>query len=416
MVDFQLMPTTGAGRRLVALAEDHASDFATRADQHDREGSFPFENVQAMQESKFAAAYVPEELGGLGVESAYDVALGINRLARGCPSTAIAINMHLVVTLGIRRQWLQAKEGGDSQGAALREALLQQVAAGTLITSILGSEAGTDVFHPFVEATACDEGWLLNGRKIFGTLSPVSNIFFVSCRTKSDNGYDGSLAVVPRGTPGMEIKDDWDAMGMRGSGSNDVVFTDCRIPKGSLVGRTPWGVSDAGRLAGQLSGNTGLVAAFLGIAETARDAIVELVKSRRKGGPEGPTLAANPSIQTTIAQIEVDLSACRAMFERTARSAEAYLAERREEEYDMRELHEFMKSFQCMKWFVNRKAIEIVDRALTASGGAGYLSKSQLSRLYRDVRAGPFMQPWSPNEAFEYIGRVALGLEPAAAN
>ena len=69
-----------------------------------------------------------------------------------------------------------------------------------------------------------------------------------------------------------------------------------------------------------------------------------------------------------------------------------------------------MKDFQCAKWFVTNRAVAIVDRAITASGGSGYLSRSPLSRMYRDVRAGPIMQLYSPNEQFEYIGKVTLDL------
>jgi hypothetical protein len=61
---------------------------------------------------------------------------------------------------------------------------------------------------------------------------------------------------------------------------------------------------------------------------------------------------------------------------------------------------------------INRKAIEVVDQAMIVCGGAAYMSKHLLSRLYRDARAGPFMQPYAPYEAFEFIGKVALGLEP----
>jgi alkylation response protein AidB-like acyl-CoA dehydrogenase len=78
----------------------------------------------------------------------------------------------------------------------------------------------------------------------------------------------------------------------------------------------------------------------------------------------------------------------------------------------MQEMHEVMNDFQCTKWFVTRKAIEVVDSALTLSGVSGYMSRSPLSRLYRDVLAGPFMQPFSPIEAFDYIGKVTLGVEP----
>ena len=65
-----------------------------------------------------------------------------------------------------------------------------------------------------------------------------------------------------------------------------------------------------------------------------------------------------------------------------------------------------------MKWVVNRNAIEIVNRAMDIVGGGGFMDKHPLSRLYRDVRAGPFMQPYSPTEAREYIGKVTLGIYP----
>ncbi len=90
------------------------------------------------------------------------------------------------------------------------------------------------------------------------------------------------------------------------------------------------------------------------------------------------------------------------------------IADRPKADVSIDELHEVNKEFQCMKLVVNRKAVDIVDRALTVSGGAGYMTASPLSRLYRDVRAGPFMHPIALNAAYEYIGQVTLGLAPAA--
>ena len=415
-MDFELKPVTEPGARVVELAEGHAEDFATRADQHDRDGTFPNENVEAMQKSGLMAATVPEEFGGLGVESVHDIALAIGRLGRGDASTAIATNMHIYGGFAVTRAWKGAKSRGDAELAGATEGLLRGIGAGQLVTCVLATEPGTDLRHQFTEATRDGDGWLLNGHKIFGTMSPVTNLFFVNCRVPDGNGgYHTSIAFVARGTPGMEIKDNWDALGMRGSGSHDVVFENCRIPDAALVGRAPWGTWTEQGLETGSFGNLGLVSAFLGIAETARDMTIDMLKTRKKRGSDR-TLAERPSVQHMVGEMETDLAACRAMIARTGLAGDAYCRDHvfggAASADEMHEAHEMHKDAQCTKWFVNRKAIEIVDCALTLSGGAGYLSKSPLSRMYRDVRAGPFMQPFSPMEAFEYIGKVALGQSP----
>jgi len=411
-MDFELMPVTAPGARLVELAEQHARDFATRADQHDRQGTFPFENVDALRKSGVMAACVPEELGGLGVNSIHDYVLAINRLGRGDGSTAIAANMHIFRPWWMTRYWRAAKEGGDHRVVERLETLLRQIGAGEVIMCALISEAGTDLLHPLVEATRTKGGWQLNGRKIFGTMSPAANLMDVACRIRDHEGSPRrAIARVASGAPGMQIMNNWDALGMRGSGSHDVLFTDCFVAEADVLDTGPWGDWSEVFVAANLVITLGLVAAFLGIAETARDLIIEMVTTRRKT-PSGRTLAERHAIQHTIAEIEVDLAGARAVLARTAAAADRFFAAHDPCRIPMNELHQLMKDFQCTKLAVTRNAISIVDRALTASGGAGYLARSPLSRLYRDVRAGPFMQPLSPNEAFEYIGKVTLGLDP----
>lgn len=411
MLDFALLPNTAPGSRFISLAEQHAADFTTRADQHDREGSFPLENIEAMQRSGVMAACVPSELGGMGVETLHDTILGINRLGRGDGSTAIATAMHVMYTWGLTRAWRAATAAGDAAGAEPMAALLRQIAAGQLVRSSPQSEPGTDMLHPLVEATKVEGGWRLNGRKIFGTLSPAASHMMIVCRFHDpQGGFRRAMASIPSGSEGVDIKNNWDALGMRASGSHDIVFEDCFVLEAALREDGPWGEWTERFLSGQMAFNMGLVAAFLGIAETARDLAVTATKRQR--GPNSQSVAERPAIQHLIAEIEIDLGAARAMLARTATMADAYFSQHPAGSAPLGELHELMKDFQCTKWFVNRKAIEIVDRALTASGGAGYLSTNPLARLYRDVRAGPFMQVFSPNEAFEYIGKVVLGIDP----
>jgi alkylation response protein AidB-like acyl-CoA dehydrogenase len=174
--------------------------------------------------------------------------------------------------------------------------------------------------------------------------------------------------------------------------------------------RDNYGKSGRGFADFALAANLPLAATYLGVGEAARAHAVQAT-TRRKG-PSGKRLADRIPIQELMGAIEIDLAVCRATIERVGRLADAFLARYVTADPPAREANALMKESQCMKYVVNRKASEIVDRAMTVCGGGAYMNAHPLSRLYRDARAGPFMQPFSPYEAFEYIGKVALGLDP----
>ena len=123
----ELEPHTEAGERFVAIAEERAPTFRSRAAAHDREGSFPVENFEELKKSGALAAFVPEELGGLGLESVHDWAVGLERFGRGDASTAIALNMHLAVSRLLATSWRAARSGNDSATTARNEGVLRAI-------------------------------------------------------------------------------------------------------------------------------------------------------------------------------------------------------------------------------------------------------------------------------------------------
>jgi alkylation response protein AidB-like acyl-CoA dehydrogenase len=409
-MDFSIPPHTEPGRRFVALAEQHVPELSQAADECDRTRTFPFESFERLHETGFLKACAPTELGGLGVESVQDFVAGINRVGRGDGSTALAVNMH------VSQVWLLAWHWRSLRGSGLPHAdalggYLRQIGEERLFMSSSVAEPGTDILHPRTTAVQDGGTWVLNGHKMFGTGAPVARVFQVTCRVESPEGPRFAIATVPRTLAGVEVKDNWDAMGMRGSGSHDVVYKDCRLPAFAVAILGPWGEWSEAYLAGNIVITLGLVAAFLGIAEAARDLAVAGVKTQKRGTQARPP-AERPSVRHGIAEIEIELAAARAMLARTSSIAAEYFAAHPSGTCPMDELHALMKDFQCTKTFVTRKSAEIVDRAMSVVGGGAYLARHPLSRLARDVRAGSFMQPFSPNEAFEYVGRVTLGMDP----
>jgi alkylation response protein AidB-like acyl-CoA dehydrogenase len=405
----ELQANTEPGRKFVALAEKHAADFATRAEQHDRDGTFPFENIEALKESGLLAASVPEEFGGMGVPNLHDIAVGMSRLGRGCASTAIAANMHMAAAWEMSRIWRWRVHAPPGQKEALA-ALMRGIGEKQLTTCGPSTEIGTDLSSPMTEAVRDGDMYVLNGHKIFGTLSPAANLFFSTVRIKDGDEYVGSLVFYPKATPGVTVHDNWDATGMRASGSHDVTLENVRVPAASVLPPRGWGKLDATFADNSASINSSLACCFLGIAETARDLAVEL--AMRPKGPKGKKLADRIPIQQLIAEIEIALATSRAIVERTLLLADEHFATYAPAQAPEDEAHGLLKEQQIMKYTVQRNAIEIVDKAMTTVGGSAYMRKSPFSRLYRDVRAGPFMQPFAPYEAFEYIGKVTLGVDP----
>ena len=155
---FDLHPKTEAGQRFVSAATRLIPVLREAAPVADRDSEMSAQTFRALQDAGIAAAFVPEELGGWGLDSVYDWLLGIRSLAQGDGSTAIAMNMHLAVTRGMAQAYVQSGRRMDS-GAAMP---LRAVAAGEMLICATATERGTDNLHPFTEATATEDGWLIN--------------------------------------------------------------------------------------------------------------------------------------------------------------------------------------------------------------------------------------------------------------
>jgi alkylation response protein AidB-like acyl-CoA dehydrogenase len=397
-MSMELTAKTAAGRALVATDERLAEDFAVRAAAHDRDGSYPFESIDSLRHAGYFAAPVPDELGGLGVSSVHDVIVASGRLARGDASVAIGVNMHLVVVLSLGRRWRMARAAGNARRERAFAGSLRRIASDGIVMAAAMSERGQDLTRPVTEAVRTDGGWRIDGHKIFCTMAPAATILLTSVRFADDDGVERYAYVeIPADAPGVRINDDWDALGMRASGSHSVTFDGVELPAGALRGGFP-----TGRPVPYLERNlpSGLfhASASLGIAEAAFARAAR--PDRINGDARAPML---------VAESAIDLTASRATISRAAALIDEHQAANPTADGTDDEITALFAEGQAAKTFVNEAATRVVDRALALSGGAGYLNGSPLARAYRDVRAGAFMHPLGANRAYDFLADVALG-------
>jgi alkylation response protein AidB-like acyl-CoA dehydrogenase len=400
----ELTAHTEAGARLVAIAEEVCEGLAARAGEHDRDGTYPFEAIDALRATGYFAAPVPVELGGLGVSSAHDLVVASSRLARGDASVAIGVNMHLVAVLNMERRRQVALAAGARRRARGFAASLARVARDGIVLAAAVSERGQDLTRPGTLATRTESGWRIDGRKMFCTMSPAATDLYVAVTYADDEGTERyAYAMVPTDAPGVVVHDDWDALGMRASGSNSVTLEGVTVPESGVRGGfragDPLPYMERNLVAGLLHAS-----ASLGIAESA-DAIARRGMAGRANG--------DARARMQVADNAVDLAASRGVLSRAAALIDGHRAANPASDGSAEELGALFAEAQAAKAFVNEAAARTVDRALALSGGAGYVNGSPLARAYRDVKAGSFMHPLGANRAYDHLARVALGEEPS---
>jgi alkylation response protein AidB-like acyl-CoA dehydrogenase len=396
----ELAAHTETGVRLVAIAEDLSSQLAVRAAEHDRDGSYPFEAIEALRATRYFAAPVPVELGGLGVSSAHDLVVASSRLARGDASVAIGVNMHLLAVLNMERRRQIAVAAGAERRARAFASSLAQIARDGIVLAAAISERGQDLTRPGTLATRTESGWRIDGRKLFCTMSPAATDLYVAVTYADDEGAERyAYAMVPTDAPGVVVHDDWDALGMRASGSNSVSLEGVELPvsgvRGGFLAGDPVPYMERNLVAGLFH-----AAAALGIAESADELARRGVAGRINGD-------ARPRMQ--VAANAIALAASRGVLSRAATLIDEHRAANPASDGSAAELSALFAETQAAKAFINEAAGGVVDRALALSGGAGYVNGSPLARAYRDVRAGSFMHPLGANRAYDYLGQVALG-------
>jgi alkylation response protein AidB-like acyl-CoA dehydrogenase len=376
----------------IAVAEQLAAEFAPRAAEIDREARFPTENIERMKEVGYLSSVIPTELGGGGADLATFAATQ-KIIAGACASTALATNMHLFGIGAAAEAW----HGGE-RGA---EPLLRMVTSGVVVGgSLTDAATGLNVRASSTPAHPVEGGYRIRGRKSFCSLAPVLDFFW---GTAADTAT-GQLILfgLPRATEGLEFRDTWDTMAMRGTGSWDVVFDDVFVPAAAVQrGADPSAppVWDAAQERIFCWFAVSIAAVYLGIARSAARFAYGYVGGRTVTGASLP-MARQPAQVTSAAEIELALRPAEAMLNDvlTRRAAGELLAP---------------SDIQALKYIAVNAADTAVDRCVRMVGGHGIFRTLPLERYYRDVRAGQFHPP-SNDVAVETIGKAALGIDPGA--
>lgn len=338
------------------------NEFAPRAAQVDSSEEFPWENKKVLEENGLLGVHVPEEYGGSGA-GMLAMAIVVEEVARVCASTSVIITTQALATdplllAGSREQkekWLRPMAEGAALGAC----------------AITEPGAGSDVTGIRTTATAKDGGYVLNGGKIFITHGGVAKYITVVAYTNKQLAHKGiSLFLVPSDSRGLTIGKKEKKMGIRGSDTRELIFDNCFVPEGNLIGERGRGFHT---LMKTFNYTRPLVAAqALGIAQGALDHARKYLRERIQFGKP---LAEFQGLQWMIAEMALKIELARTMVYRVCSTID--------NDPDSKEI----KVLASMaKWFSSDTAMEVTTNAVQLLGGYGYTREFPLERMMRDAK------------------------------
>lgn len=352
-------------------------EMASRAASADETGKFVTENYALLKRHGLVEAGVPAEFGGSGA-SIDELGLMLRVLAQYCGSTALAFAMHQQQVAIPAWRWRHQK-------LAAAEPLLKRIAAEKIIVLTSG---GSDWVAGSGKAEKVEGGYKIAARKNFVSGAEAGALLMTSAVLEEEGQTSVIHFGIPMNSPHVRIEPVWNTLGMRGTGSNDVVIDGHVVPDSGVALKRKAG---EWHLLYQIVATIAIpliYSVYVGVAERARDMAVALAGKRR----------ADPSITQLIGQLETEL--------RGAQIAHDYmLSVTRRNSPSAETVNDVMVGRQL----VARHAIHAVELAMEAAGGAGYFKRHELERCFRDVQGARF-HPMQGMQQASYAGAMALGL------
>ncbi|MDE6419925.1 MAG: acyl-CoA dehydrogenase [Lachnospiraceae bacterium] len=366
-MDFTLSKEHEMARQLFKdFAEKEVKPLAQEVDETEQ---FPRVTVDKMAKYGFLGIPVPKEFGGQGCDP-LTYAMCVEELSKVCGTTGVIVSAHTSLCCDPIQTY-----GTPEQ----KEKYLIPLAKGEKLGAFGLTEpgAGTDAQGQQTKAVLDGDEWILNGSKCFitnGKEADVYVIFAVTGKVEKRGKMlkEISAFIVEKGTPGFTFGTKENKMGIRGSSTYELIFTDCRIPKENLLGQQGKGFNIAMHTLD--GGRIGIAAQALGIAEGALETTINYVKERKQFGR---SIGAFQNTQFQLADMATKVQAAQLL---------VYKAAMKKAEYAKNPKISYSVEAAMAKLYAAEVAMEVTTKCVQLHGGYGYIREYDVERMMRDAK------------------------------